>query len=111
MKIDIQSLHFTARQELIDFIEQKVGRLERLSNELIGSDVILKVENTDTKENKVAEIRVMVPGNDLWAESKGKSFEEAVLDCIEIIERQIRKNKTKILAQRKETDELKNIHG
>ena len=58
MKVNINSVHFKADKKLLDFINEKVEKLTSMYNGVIGSDVILKVENSDTPENKVAEIRL-----------------------------------------------------
>jgi putative sigma-54 modulation protein len=65
-------------------------------NGVIGSDVILKLENSDTPENKVAEIRLFIKGNDLYAKKQSKTFEEAADTAIEALRRQLTKYKDKI---------------
>jgi ribosome-associated translation inhibitor RaiA len=55
----------------------------------------LKLEKSDITANKVCEIRLAVPGNDLFATSQCTTFEEAVNETIEALQKQIRKLKTK----------------
>lgn len=98
MKVDITSVHFDADQKLLDFINQKVGKLETFYDKIIDSAVILKVDNAEDKVNKVAEIKLSVPGKDLFAKKQGKTFEEAVDSAVEALRRQIRKQKTKELS-------------
>ena len=83
MKLKLQSLDFTASQELTDYKQSKVEKLEHLYNEIIWSEVCLKLDKSDTKENKVCEIRLAIPGNDLLASAQCKTFEEAVPQCVE----------------------------
>lgn len=45
MNIKIQSVKFDAAQKLNDFVEKKVGKLERLFDNIIEVEVILKLEN------------------------------------------------------------------
>jgi putative sigma-54 modulation protein len=97
MKVDISSVHFDADQKLLDFINAKVGKLETFYDKIIDSVVILKVDNAEDKENKVAEIKLSVPGKDLFAKKQCKTFEEAVDSAVEALRRQIRKQKTKEL--------------
>ena len=107
MKLKFQSLDFTASQELIDFVKGKVEKLEHLYDEIIWSEVSLKLEKSDAKENKVCEIRLAIPGNDLLASSQCKTFEEAAAQCVEALEKQIKKRKTKIISKRKDIAEIK----
>lgn len=77
MTINISSVHFKADQKLEDFINEKVEKLNKVHDGIIGSDVILKLENTDAPENKTVEIRMKIKGNDAIATKTAKTFEEA----------------------------------
>ena len=46
MKADIQSVHFTADQKLIDFIQSRLDKLQKLNDQIVDTAVILKLENT-----------------------------------------------------------------
>ncbi len=96
MKINIQSLDFTSKQGLKDFIHEKVKNLDRFYSEIIGSEVCLRLVNSSTKVNKACQIRVVIPGNDLLASAQCKTFEEAIIQAIEALKRQIRKRKFKV---------------
>jgi len=94
MDIKIQSIHFDADQKLVDFVEEKVGKLSHYYDKIIGEDVFLKLETAD-QENKVAEIKIKLPGKDLFAKKQCKSFEEATDEAVEALRRQINKHKSK----------------
>ena len=94
MDIKIQSIHFDADQKLVDFVEEKVGKLSHYYDKIIGGDVLLKLETAD-QENKVAEIKIKLPGKDLFAKKQCKSFEEATDEAVEALRRQINKHKSK----------------
>jgi putative sigma-54 modulation protein len=96
MKVTINSVHFKADTKLLDFVNEKIEKLSGMYNGVIGSDVILKLENTDTPENKVAEIRLFIKGNDLYAKKQSKTFEEATDAAVEALRRQLTKYKDKI---------------
>lgn len=96
MNIKIQSVKFDAAQKLNDFVEKKVGKLERLFDNIIEVEVILKLENSQDLENKVAEIRVKVPNSDLFAERRNKTFEEAVDLAVDALKIQLQKHKEKM---------------
>jgi putative sigma-54 modulation protein len=101
MKIDIQSPGFAPGQELIHFLHEKMKKLSCLYGEIIGSEVCLRLDNSATKENKICSIRLFIPGNDLLASAQYKRFEQAIAQVVEILERQIKKRKTKEITRRK----------
>ena len=100
MQIKIQSPGFTVNPELTGFINEKVEKLFRYYGEVISCEVALRLDNSDTKENKLCEIRLAIPGNDLLASAQCKTFEEAVSTVVETIKRQIKRKKTKIIGTR-----------
>lgn len=67
MNIKINSVRFKTDVKLDNFIEKKLNKLSVLHEGLIGSEVTLKLENTDTKENKITEIKLMLKGEELFA--------------------------------------------
>ncbi len=74
---------------------------------LFLSEVCLKLDKSDTRENKVCEIRLAIPGNDLLARAQCKTFEEAAAQCVEALEKQMKKRKTKITGKRNDIAEIK----
>jgi putative sigma-54 modulation protein len=96
MQVKINSVHFKVDQKLEDFIQEKVEKLSSLYEDVIGSDVTLKVENAENPENKVAEIRLFIRGNDLYAKKQCKTFEEAADTAVDALKRQISKHKSKL---------------
>ena len=95
MKVIINSVHIKADQKLEDFITQKVEKLCAKYNEVINAEVSLKLENTDTPENKIADIRLVLRGDDLFASKQSKSFEESIDTSIDALIRQLEKYKGK----------------
>ncbi|MCB0806536.1 MAG: ribosome-associated translation inhibitor RaiA [Bacteroidales bacterium] len=96
MQVNINSVHFKADKKLTAFINEKVEKLSGMYEGVIGSDVILKLENTESPENKVAEIRLFIPGNDLYAKKQCKTFEEATDTAVDALKKQISKHKSKL---------------
>ena len=96
MRININSVHFKTDRKLEDFITEKVEKLSSLYDGIVGSEVILKVENTDSPDNKIAEIRLEIRGNDLFAKKQCKSFEEATDTAVEALRKQLVKYKEKL---------------
>ena len=96
MKVNTQSVNFNADQKLIDFIQNRMNKLEVFYDKVIKSDVYLKVENTSNKENKIFEARVSVPGDSFVVKKQCKSFEEGTDMAIASLERQLKKRKEKL---------------
>lgn len=95
MDIKIHSIHFDADKKLIDFINNKVKKLIQFYDNIIGVEVFLRVEKDQGTENKLAEIRLDIPGNDIFAKKKSRSFEESIDNSLEAIKRQLTKFKEK----------------
>lgn len=96
MNIKIQSIKFDADKKLTDFVEKKVSKLERYFDNIVDAEVFLRLQNSQELDNKVAEIRLKVPGSDLFAQRQSKTFEEALDDCIDALKTQIQKHKDKL---------------
>ena len=95
MKVMINSVHFKADSKLEEFITQKVEKLCAKYSEVISAEVTLKLDNTDTPENKIADIRLVLRGDDLYASKQSKSFEDSVDACIDALKKQLEKYKGK----------------
>lgn len=89
MKIVIQTPGFKAQQSLLNSVNKKLNKLESISNTVLEADVCLKIDKSDTKENKTCEIKLLVPGNDLFAMKQSQNFEEAIDKVIDALKRQL----------------------
>ena len=89
VKINIHSIHFDADRKLLEFIQERVDKLAVFYDRIIEGEVFLKVENTTDIANKLVEIRLKIPGSDLFAKKLGKSFEESTDEAVEAIRRTI----------------------
>lgn len=93
MNISINSVHFKADKDLEQFIVKKIEKTGKLHDGIIGSEVTLKLDNTDKPENKIVEIRLKIKGNDMLASKQCKTFEEATDQALDALKRQIDKSK------------------
>ena len=96
MKVTTQSVNFNASSDLIDFIEKKVSSLIKFHDKILNAEVFLKLENSSDKENKTAEIKINIPGNELVVKKQYKSFEESVSIGVETLKRMLKKSKEKL---------------
>ncbi|GAB2773761.1 ribosome hibernation-promoting factor, HPF/YfiA family [Salinimicrobium soli] len=99
MKVNVQSVNFHADQKLVDFIQRKLDKLENYYDNVIYADVYLKVQNTSEKENKISEILLSIPGDEIICKKKGRRFEVGVDECVSSLVRQLQKRKQKFNAQ------------
>jgi putative sigma-54 modulation protein len=97
MKTTINAVHFKADQKLEDFITKKLEKLASKHDEIIGAEVTLKLDNTDTPMNKIAEIRILLKGNDLFASKQNKTFEEAADAVLDALKKQMEKYKKRFI--------------
>jgi putative sigma-54 modulation protein len=100
MEIQIQSIHFKADRKLTDFINEKVGKLSQYFEGIISTEVFLRLDKADNSANKVAEIKLHVPGNEIYVKRQCKTFEEAVDISIEVLARQVKKYKEKVQSKK-----------
>src|SRR5471030_3465084 len=95
MKITVQSIRFNADRRLLDFIQKKVDKLDTFYDQIISGEVYLKLENVEDEANKITEIKLMLPGNQIFAKEQCKTFEEATDLAVECLRKQIGKHKQK----------------
>ena len=98
MKVNLQAVNFNVDRKLVDFVQEKLDKLEKYYDKIISSDVFLRLENTSDKENKTVEIKINVPGDDFVVKKTAKSFEEGVDLAVDSLERVIVKQKEKLRA-------------
>ena len=96
MKVNVHAVNFTVDRKLVDFIQERMDKLEKYYDKIVSSDVFLKVEKTSDKENKIVEVKIHVPGDDFIVKKQCKTFEEAVEMTAESLERLLVKRKEKI---------------
>ena len=94
MEIKLQAIRFEPTEKLQDFVQKKVGKLEKFSDEIRKVEVSLKVVKPETAMNKEASIRVNV-GTEHFAEKVCDTFEEAIDKIMDSLTRQLSKYKEK----------------
>ena len=94
MNTIINSVKFRADEKLEKYINYKVDKLDRMIDNVVKCEVTLKVDKPESDNNKTAEVRLFVPGKDLFVTKQGyNSFEQAVADCVDTLKVQIEKYK------------------
>lgn len=77
MKLQMHSIHFDADQTLLDFIQRKVDKLETFYDRMVDGEVFLRLNNDDI-DNKTVEIKLNIPGNQIFAKEDAKSWKSVV---------------------------------
>ena len=83
---------------MIDFIQKKADKLETFFDKIIDGEVFMRLEKNEPIENKMIEIKINIPGNQLFAKEKAKTFEAAADEAVESLRRQIKKHKEKLVS-------------
>lgn len=92
MNLQMHSIKFNADEKLLNLIQKKVDKLEVFYDRIVDGEVFLRLNNTGV-DNKTVEIKLNIPGDQLFAESSAKSFEIATDEAAEALKRQITKYK------------------
>ena len=83
MDIRVQSVKFDADVKLLDFVEKKVAKVEKFYEDVISAEVTLTL--LPDNANKGVKIRVKTPGKDLYVEKNANTFEDAIVDCVDVL--------------------------
>ena len=98
MKLQIHSIHFDADAKLLDFIQKRIDKLETFYDRFIDGEVFLRLDKDSSNSNKIVEVKLNIPGNQLFAKEKNDSFEAGIDAASEALRRQIKKFKDKQMA-------------
>lgn len=96
MKVYTESIQFKADQKLLDFIEKKLGKMDHYFDRIIDARVTLKLENAGQVKDKIAEVRLKVPGDVLVVKESQKTFEASIDEAVDVLKRQLIKFKEKM---------------
>lgn len=92
MDIIIQSLGFTAGAELEGYIKEKLGKIDRMDDNIIRARVTLQ-KGQEAINNHHCDIKLEIPGNDHIVQKTGGSYKSASLEAIEALQKIIRRTK------------------
>ncbi|MEY4595300.1 MAG: ribosome-associated translation inhibitor RaiA [Bacteroidota bacterium] len=93
MKITVQSIHFDADRKLIDFIQEKVDKMITFYDNILGGEVFLKLDKSSDAKNKIVQIKLQIPGNDIIVSEQCRTFEEATDLCMDSLSRKVKRHK------------------
>ncbi len=93
MRISISSNHFSASEQLSEYIENKLQKLEQFHDKITQTNVSLKLENSGQIKDKIVEVKLIVPGSVLINKSTAKTFEAATDLAVDGLKRKIKRFK------------------
>ena len=95
--INVKSLKFNADEKLLDFIDKKVGKVEKFFDNMGDIDVTLSL--LPDADNKCVKLQTHIPGDDLIIERNAHTFEEAVTEAADALKERIVRAKEKKFAK------------
>ena len=95
MNIEITARHFTASHRLKELVYEKIKKVEKYNSEILNCHVILTKENNS--EN--VEIVARTKGYDFAAHENADVFERSLVNAIEKIAIQIKKQHEKTIGR------------
>jgi putative sigma-54 modulation protein len=97
MNVRIQAVHFEADQKLLDFVQQKVEKLQTFHDHIVDVDVYLKLDNVAHNiKDKIAEIKVSVPKHSYFVKHQTKTFEESFTAAMDSMVNQLKRQKERL---------------
>ncbi len=96
MNTKIQSVHFDADKKLEERIEKKMNKLDQFYDNITDTEVILRLDKSEARENKLVEIKIFIKGGDFFSKKQASTFEEAFDESYEAVKNQIVKYKEKL---------------
>ncbi|MTB51495.1 ribosome-associated translation inhibitor RaiA [Lewinella sp. W8] len=76
-------------------INEKLEKLETFYDRIERAEVFIKEDDGTAAKGHKVEVRLAIPGNDLFAEHTDESIERGIAEVAEALRRQIRKHKEK----------------
>ena len=95
METRIQAVHFDALQQLMEFVEKKVAKLEKLCEGATALDVNMKLIKPETAMNKEVALRLATGNGELFASKVSDTFEDALLGAVDAVKVQLEKTRNK----------------
>ena len=100
MQIIISSVNFKAGAALEAFVREKVSKLFNQSDKIIRADVMLREAEQGSPENKLCEIRLVIPGNDHFVRRSSAAYENSVLQAVGVLQKILSREKSRVIKRR-----------
>ncbi len=96
MRVHTEAVQFKADVKLLNYIEKKLSKLDHYFDRIVRAEVKLRLENSGQVRDKVAEVRIKVPGKWLFTKTTQKTFEASIDLASENLKRQLKRYKERL---------------
>ena len=103
MKMNITGKNMEITDALRDVTYKKIGKLDKYFDKDVIADVTFSVE----KKRQIIEVTIDLPGTILRAEEETDDMYASIDRAVDVLERQIRKYKTKLQKRYQNTDTIR----
>lgn len=87
MEIKVQSIKFDADQKLLEFIDKKLGKIDKFYEDIVRCEVSLSL--VPDVNNKKVLARVLIPGSEIVVEKNADTFEDAIVEIAGILKEKL----------------------
>jgi ribosome-associated inhibitor A len=98
MNIEIRFVHAVPNSSIEERVREKLESLGHKYDWIISAAIFFKEEKHPNQENFVCEIRLSIPGPQLFASSNETNFNKAINSTIHQLSSQLEKKKGKLMA-------------
>jgi len=96
MKVKMHSIKFDADSKLLSVVQKKLDKLDTFFDRVIDGEVYMRLNNEGIK-NKTVEIKINIPGDQLFATATAASFEAATDESSKALKKQLKRHKEKVM--------------
>lgn len=91
----IEPVNFNAKPGLLDEVGQIFDKLLKYNDRIVSADIYLKALNETPKHDKKIEVRLFMPGKDIFVEQDADSFISAAQQAFDRLKILVVKEKEK----------------
>jgi len=91
----IEPVNFNASQDLITHVGKIFDKLVKFNDKIISADIYLKSLRETPKKDKLVEVRIFLPGKDVFVKQEADSFVSAAQQAFDRLKVLVKKEKEK----------------
>lgn len=91
----IQPVNFNASQDLLTHVGEIFDKLVKYNDRIVSADIYLKSLRETPEKDKKIEVRLFMPGKDIFVEQEADTFISAAQQAYDRLKRLVRKEKEK----------------
>lgn len=97
MNVKMHSIKFDADSRLLEVVQKKMDKIDTFFDRIIDGEVFMRLNNEGVK-NKTVEIKLNIPGDQLFANASAASFEAAADEAVQALKKQVKRHKEKVMS-------------